>query len=41
MLEDQNIVISNLKEKQRDKEEELKGFADQKTKYRDFYEEKL
>jgi hypothetical protein len=41
MLEDQNIVISNHKEKLRDKEEELKGFAEQKSKYRDYYEEKL
>ena len=41
MLEDQNIVIANLKEKAKEKEEEVKQMADSKSKYRDFYEEKL
>ena len=41
MLEDQNIVIATLKEKIKDKEEEIKAFAESKNKYRDFYEEKL
>ena len=41
MLEDQNIVISQLKEKAKEKEEEAKQAAESKTKYRDYYEEKL
>ena len=41
MLEDQNIVIANLKEKQKEKDEEVKQLAESKQKYRDFYDEKL
>lgn len=41
MLEDQNIVIGELKEKAKEKEAEAKQLAESKQKYRDFYEEKL
>ena len=41
MLEDQNIVIANMKEKQKEKDEEIKQLAESKNKYRDFYDEKL
>lgn len=41
MLEDQNIAISQIKEKMKEKEEEIKQLGENKTKYRDFYEEKL
>lgn len=41
MLEDQNIVIADLKDKNKDKETEVKSLIDSKQKYRDFYEEKL
>ena len=41
MLEDQNIAISQLKEKMKEKDEEIKQLGENKTKYRDFYEEKL
>jgi hypothetical protein len=41
MLEDQNIVISNLKEKSKEKDEEIKQLTESKKKYLDYYEEKL
>jgi chromosome segregation ATPase len=41
MLEDQNIVIAELKEKIKERDEEIKQNADSKGKYRDFYEDKL
>ena len=41
MLEDQNIVIATMKEKSKEKEEEIKQLSENKSKYRDFYEEKL
>lgn len=41
MLEDQNIAISQIKEKLKEKEEEVKQLGENKNKYRDFYEEKL
>jgi hypothetical protein len=41
MLEDQNIVISNLKEKNKEKDEEIKQLTESKKKYLDYYEEKL
>jgi hypothetical protein len=41
MLEDKNIVIEELKEKTREKENEVKQMSEAKQKYRDFYEEKL
>lgn len=41
MLEDQNIVISDTKEKNKEKDAETKTLTESKQKYRDFYEEKL
>ena len=41
MLEDQNIVISEIKDKNKDFTQEIKNLTDSKQKYRDFYEEKL
>lgn len=41
MLEDQNIAISQFKDKMKEKEDEIKQLGENKTKYRDFYEEKL
>lgn len=41
MLEDQNIVIANMKKQMKEKEEEVKQLGESKSKYRDFYEDKL
>jgi len=41
MLEDKNIVIEEMKEKIKEKEQEIKQLTESKQKYRDFYEEKL
>ena len=41
MLEDQNIVISEIKDKNKELTAEIKNLSDSKQKYRDFYEEKL
>ena len=41
MLEDQNIVIADYKEKLKERDEEIKQLNEGKSKYRDFYEEKL
>lgn len=41
MLEDQNIVIADFKEKIKERDEEIKQLNEGKSKYRDFYEEKL
>lgn len=41
MLEDQNIVIRELKDKLKEREAEASQLAESKQKYKDYYEEKL
>ena len=41
MLDDQNLVITNLKKTIKDLNDELQKQADNKVNNRDYYEEKL
>ena len=41
MLDDQNVVISNLKLNIKDRDAEIASLAENKNKYRDFYDDKL